>query len=231
MSASQEIIFAVFLLTGLMLSASSRLLHCIRIVVVQGVLLGILPLLIRESGEIHADQWVVSGVNILVKGGILPYLLVVAMRRARVKRELEPIVGYSTSLVIASMLVGFSFWVAGKLPVPGGGMPLVMPVAFSTMLIGLFLVVSRRKAITQVIGFLTFENGISLFGAGLMLEYGMIIELGILLDVFVLVFVMGIAVFQISREFEHIDVDRLNRLGDGPVPEAESGEPEGACRS
>ena len=58
------------------------------------------------------------------------------------------------------------------------------------------------------------ENGITVFGAGLMMEYGIFVELGILLDVLVLVFVMGIAIFQINREFAHIDTDRLNRLGD-----------------
>ena len=73
---------------------------------------------------------------------------------------------------------------------------------------------SRRKALTQALGFLIFENGITAFGAGMMLEYGLLVELGILLDVFVLVFIMGIAVFRISREFQHIDSDRLNKLGD-----------------
>ena len=91
---------------------------------------------------------------------------------------------------------------------------LAAPVAFTTILTGLFLIVSRKKAITQAIGFLTFENGITAFGAGMALEYGLVVELGILLDVFVLVFVMGIAVFRISREFQHIDSDRLNTLGD-----------------
>ena len=88
------------------------------------------------------------------------------------------------------------------------------------MLTGLFIVMARKKAITQAIGFLTFENGISLFGTGLMLECGLVVELGILLDVFALVFIMGIAVLRINREFEHIDADRLNRLGDRVEPEA-----------
>ena len=87
-------------------------------------------------------------------------------------------------------------------------------MAFSSILIGLFLIIARRKALTQVLGFLTFENGIALFGTGMMIEHGAIIELGILLDVFVFVFVVGIAVFQINREFQHMDADRLNTLRD-----------------
>jgi len=76
------------------------------------------------------------------------------------------------------------------------------------------VIVSRRKAITQAIGFLAFENGIYVFGNGLLIENGLVVELGILLDVMVLIFVMGIAVFQISRGFEHIDSDRMRQLGD-----------------
>ena len=79
---------------------------------------------------------------------------------------------------------------------------------------GLFLLCSRRKAITQVLGFLVFENGISVFGAGILLEYGLVVELGILLDVFVLVFVLGIAIHQINRTFSSLDTDKMNRLGD-----------------
>ena len=76
------------------------------------------------------------------------------------------------------------------------------------------MIIARKNAITQAFGFLMFENGISIFGNGIGIEYGFIIELGILLDVLVLVFIMGITVFNINREFSHIDSDRLNQLGD-----------------
>jgi len=74
--------------------------------------------------------------------------------------------------------------------------------------------VTRRKAITQVIGFLVFENGISIFGTGMMIHNGLLVELGLLLDIFALVFIMGLAVFNINRSFQHIDTHSLNALGD-----------------
>ena len=118
-------------------------------------------------------------------------------------------------VLIALLITGGSFLFCRNIDWTGHSASLLSaPVAFSTILIGLFIVIARRKAITQAIGFLVFENGITIFGTGMTLEYGLIVELGILLDVFVLVFVMGIAVFQISREFDHIDSDRLNKLGD-----------------
>ena len=124
-------------------------------------------------------------------------------------------IGYSFSILIALLIAGGSFLVCRRIDLAELAVsPLSAPVAFATVLIGLFIIVARRKAITQAIGFLVFENGIAIFGTGMALEYGLIVELGILLDVFVLVFVMGIAVFQISREFDHIDSDRLNKLDD-----------------
>ena len=164
----------------------------------------------------------VAAVNLLIKGILLPCLLTRAMRQANVRRELEPFIGYSASLFLILLAAGISFWFCARLDlVPDSVSRLSLPVAFTTMLTGLFIIIARKKAITQAIGFLIFENGITIFGTGMMLEYGLIVELGILLDVFVLVFVMGIALFQISREFQHIDSNRLNQLGDWTMPEKE----------
>ena len=79
---------------------------------------------------------------------------------------------------------------------------------------GLFLVCARRKAITQVLGFLCFENGISVFAAAIAMDYGLILELGVLLDVFALVFILGIAIYEINRTFSTVDTDRMNKLTD-----------------
>ena len=100
-----------------------------------------------------------------------------------------------------------------RLPMPEPAMSsLVVPVAFFTIMSGLFLIVTRRKALTQVLGYLVLENGIYAFGVALVDEQPMLVELGILLDVFVAVFVMGIAIFHINREFDHIDTDKLSGL-------------------
>jgi hydrogenase-4 component E len=213
MNSYVEALLALFLITQLMLAASSRLLHCIRIVAGQGIILGILPLLVYGQNH-HIEGFIIAFVNIAVKGIALPYLFAMAMRKADVKRELEPLIGYFSSVVIVLIFVGLSFWLSGKLPLPDGSVNNVMPIAISGMLTGLFIVMARRKAITQAIGFLSFENGISLFGVGMAVECGLLVELGILLDVFALIFIMGIAVLKINRQFEHIDSDKLNLLAD-----------------
>jgi hydrogenase-4 component E len=82
------------------------------------------------------------------------------------------------------------------------------------MMVGLFLIVSRKKALTQVLGYLVIENGIYTIGMALAQEQPLLIEMGILLDVFVAVFVMGITLFRIGRDFDNIDTDQMATLKD-----------------
>jgi hydrogenase-4 component E len=91
-------------------------------------------------------------------------------------------------------------------------MGLLLPAAFSTLFIGFLILVSRNKAITQVVGYLILENGVFLCGLGLMRDLPFVVDLAILLDVLVGVFVMGIAIHHIAREFDDIDVGALESL-------------------
>ena len=82
------------------------------------------------------------------------------------------------------------------------------------VMVGLFVIVSRTKALTQALGYLAMENGIYAFGMALALKEPVTVEMGILLDVFVAVFVMGIIIYHINREFDEISTDRLSVLKD-----------------
>jgi hydrogenase-4 component E len=200
-------------LTSFLLLGSSRLGSCIRVVALQGVLLGFLTLAGAPAGSLRAPILALASTGL--KGVVFPWLLARALRDADVRREVEPFVGYRLSLLIGTAMLAGSLWLAARLPPPHAGVSsLVVPVALFTMLVGLFLIVSRRKAITHVLGYLVMENGIYAFGVGLVEGTSMLVELGVLLDLFVAVFVMGIAVFHINREFDHIDTDRLTALRD-----------------
>jgi hydrogenase-4 component E len=218
MLAFAEIVLALFLISDLALAGASRLRSAIRFVAVQGWVVGILPLLLWDwqmGGCPGGRIWTIAAVNALVKGVALPVLLAYAVRKARTRRELEPIVSFGLSQLIVFLMAVGGFVVGRILKIHEAvASELAVPVALTTMGAGLLLICARRKAITQVLGFLVLENGISVFGAGLLLEYGIIVELGILLDVFALVFILGIAVFQINRTFLSTDTDKLNRLGD-----------------
>lgn len=202
------------LLVNFALVGSSRLVFCIRVLAAQGIALGVLPLLLPE----HETSLRVAAIAILTvafKGFLFPGLLLRAQRVATVRHEVEPLVGYSVSLVGAVVALGVAFWLGRRLDLPRPiAVPLTIPAALFTCFIGLFLIVSRKTALNQVIGYLTLENGIYLFGITLAHEEPFLIEMGVLLDVFAAVFVMGIMVFHISREFDHIDVDQLSELKD-----------------
>jgi hydrogenase-4 component E len=213
-----EIAMALFLIADLALAGASRLKYAISLVAMQGWTVGVLPLLLwdwHSNGCPEARIWIIASVNSLVKGLALPMLLGYAVRKARTRRELEPIVSFQLSRVIVFLMAVGGFAVGRFLQIDNAdACQLAIPVAFTTMGTGCLLICARKKAITQVLGFLVLENGISLFGAGILLEYGLVVEIGILLDVLALVFILGIAIFQINRTFASTDTDRLNHLGD-----------------
>ena len=213
-----EIALALFLVADLVLAGASRLKSAVRFVAMQGLVVGVLPVLAWNwecEGCPGARVWIIAFVNAVVKGFALPMLLMYAVRKARTRRELEPIVSFHVSQLIVFFVAIGAFAVGRLLHVhASSASELAVPVALTTMGTGLLLICGRKKAITQVLGFLILENGISVFGAAILLEYGIVVELGILLDVFALVFILGIAVFQISRTFSSTDTDKLNHLGD-----------------
>jgi len=207
-------ILVFVVLVNLTLLGLSRLAACIRLSAAQGMALGALPVLVATHG-IGVRLVLLSIVMFVLKGIIFPQFLLRAIRSADVRHEVEPIVGYTASILLGILILALSFWMASRfvLPQPAAS-PLVLPLALATILIGLFLIVSRRKAIMQVVGYLVLENGVFIFGVALAQEEPFLVEMGVLLDVFVAVFIMGIIIFHISREFDHIDVDQLTSLKD-----------------
>jgi len=197
--------------------ATSRLGACIRGSAAQGLALGILPFVVTPTGStshlIHASLIGIG--TIALKAILIPWFLLHALSKTNVRREVEPFVSQHTSILLGAILVGIAFWTSNQLPLPRAETPaLLVPIAFSTLFIGLLIVVSRVKAITQVIGYLIMENGIFMFGLTLTKEMPFVVELGILLDVLVGIFVFGIFIRHLSNEFGHIDVDVLSELKD-----------------
>jgi hydrogenase-4 component E len=135
------------------------------------------------------------------------------------RREAEPYIGFGMSVVLGVLAFGLAFLLTSFLPSPPDvRSSLIVPVALSLCFIGLLFLVTRKKAIGQVVGYLVLENGIFIFSLGLAHALPIAIEMGILLDVFVGAMVMGITVNSINREFDHIDATRLQALHDLPSP-------------
>ena len=209
-----NLILVLVVLTNLKLLGSSRLGASIRVVAAQGMVLGLLPILAHWN-ELSLRFALLANGTIAIKGIVFPWLLFRAVREAEVIREIEPYVGYAASLVMGVVALGVSFWVCTRLPIPEAIVsPWLVPVSFFSIFAGLFLIVSRKRALNQVLGFLVLENGIYTFGVGVAARTPFLVEVGVLLDVFVAVFVMGITIFHINREFDHINTDRLSALKD-----------------
>jgi hydrogenase-4 component E len=214
MSVGAEGVIALLVITDLLLLGSSRLRSCITIAALQGAVVSLLPVLLHgDEGWVRA--WSLTAGSMLLKGGVFPWLLRRVLRESGVRREVEPFVGHTLSVMVGVAALAFAVWVDARLALPAsatGHAPLLIPAGLATLLVGLFLIVSRRTAVTQVLGYLVVENGIYAVGVALVGGVPLLVELGVLMDIFVAVFIMSIAAYHISREFDHIDVDQLDRL-------------------
>lgn len=211
MTATINLLVGLAMGLNLLALGSSRLPSVIRAMALQGMLLGVMPLLM----EVHFD-WrtaLVAVVTIAVKGFVIPSLLRRAMRVANIDREIEPFIGFIPSLLLGA--AGTIAAVAGarSLPLlPEHAGTLLVPGALASVLTGFVLLIGRVKAIAQVCGYLILENGIYLFGLLLIHSTPLLVESGILLDLTVGVFVIGIIVDRIQRAFDSLDTRKLTVL-------------------
>jgi len=218
MNIYADFLIIFILLINLIILSSSRIRVCIKLMAVQGVLVALTPFIIPHS--VATEVVIASVLNIILKGMVFPWLLFRVLQDVNIRREVEPVGGYPFSLLLGVAFFVMSFWLDSYLVYSRSVFSnLAVPVAFSTFLTGVFIIVSRMKALTQIIGYLILENGIYFFGSILLGEQSLLVELAILLDVFVAVFVMGIAIFHINREFDHIDTHKLSELKDYVNPQ------------
>jgi hydrogenase-4 component E len=208
-----DFLIALVMLTNFTLVASSRINKTIQAAVMQGVILGLLPLAMGLWRYPHIVLMAAAAVT--VKGWLIPYLFRRALRKVSIKREVEPYIGYSVALLLCALGTGLSMVLAHNLPLRAGTQNgIFLPAALSTVFTGFLLLVSRGKAITQVVGYLVLENGIYIFGLLLVEEMPLLVETGILLDLFVGIFVMGIVINHIRTAFDSTDTRHLAELKD-----------------
>jgi hydrogenase-4 component E len=202
-------ILIVILLTNFFILGTANLRAAIRVVAVQGVLLSILPLFVESHPTLRLIEVVV--VTVAVKGIVIPGLLLKALREVHIRHEVEPYVGFVPSLFLCAIGTALALLFADNLPLaPADRASLFVPTSLATLLAGFLVLTTRRKAISQVTGYLVLENGVYVFG--LLLYQAMVVEVGVLLDLVVGIFVMGIVLNHIQREFSSLDTERLSRL-------------------
>ncbi|MBN2193184.1 MAG: hydrogenase [Polyangiaceae bacterium] len=150
---------------------------------------------------------------VTLKEIVIPRLLLRALRDMRIRREIEPSIDYVPSLIVGAVGTALAILFANTLPLaPEHTGSLLVPTSLSTVLIGFILLTTRRKAISQVVGYLVLENGVFILGLTLVGAMPFLVELGVLLDLLVGIFVMGIMLNHISREFSSLDTTHLAQL-------------------
>jgi len=210
-SSALDLALVAVMLLNIFALGTSRLRAAIRIVAAQGALIGLLPLLAHGLSGLEGALLVAPAV--VLKGAIIPAMLFKALRAAEIKREVEPLVGLAPSLVLGALGTTLAVAFGQRLPLlPAHAGSLLVPASLSTALVGFLFLTTRLKAITQVLGYLVLENGIFVFGLLLVEAMPFLLEAGVLLDLFVAVFVMGIIMNHISREFSSMDTQHLSAL-------------------
>lgn len=211
MSSAADALLVLILLLNFFVLGSSRIRSIIYTIAAQGVLLGVLPLLVH--GEIGLREAFVSIGAIALKAVVIPRMLMRAMADLPIRREIQPLVGFRTSLLLGAVATGASLALASRLPTAAStAIQLLVPASIATVLTGFIVLTTRIKAITQVLGYLILENGVYIFGLLLLEAMPFLVEVGVLLDLFVAIFVMGIMINHISREFSSVSTERLSAL-------------------
>lgn len=202
-------ILIVILLTNFFVLGTASLRAAIRAVAIQGVLLSFLPLFVESAATPRLI--ILVAFTIAAKGALIPGLLLKALREVHIRHEVEPYIGFVASVFLCAGGTALALLFADHLPLgPEHRTSLLVPTSLATVFAGFLILVTRRKAISQVTGYLVLENGVYIFG--ILLYQSMIVEVGVLLDLIVGIFVMGIVLNHIQREFSSLDTDRLSGL-------------------
>ena len=184
----------------------------VRVFGLQSFVLALLSMLIA----LYSGSLELLGVGValvVVKGVAIPRVLNRAVANIGLQRAAAPYLGTAPALIICGMLTIIAFYVmtpiAASNPLPTAD---AIPLAFAGVLIGFFIMVNRRRAVTQILGFLMLENGIFLLA--LLATYGVpfIVEMGVFLDLLVAVLIMEVFVYHIKDNFDSIDVGELGNL-------------------
>jgi hydrogenase-4 component E len=217
MITSIDVILVVILLSVLLSLGSSRMMALVKIMALQGAMVSITPLFLDMQSRLSNDGLLFFQMMLLIKSVLIPGLLYMAVTKVAIKREVEPIIGYHASLAVGLGLILLSAYISRHLGISlSSEYTLLLITAITTLGGGLFLMMSRTKAITQVIGYLMLENGINLVGTALAKHAHnlYLVEFGVLLDLLVGVMIMGIILHNINRTFDDVDTAYLGQLKD-----------------
>lgn len=207
-----DLFAALLLLISFAMLSQRRVLTLINLFALQGLVLSVSTMVVAWSSHQH-HLYYSAGLTLLLKVLFLPWLLHRLIRKLHIKWDVETLINIPTTMLIGIVMVVFAFNLA--LPISQLSATITkstLGIALATVLLSFMMMISRRKAVPQVIGFLAMENG--LFFAATSATYGMpmVVELGIALDVLVGSFIFGIFFFHIRETFDSLDIKHMEKL-------------------
>lgn len=209
----ENVLSILFCLSLLYLALTMRVKDCVNVLQVQGLILAAInsiPLFTHFAPK----ELILPLALLIVKGILVPAYIRKIITDLDIKDPIEPTIQQFTFLMLVITLMSAVFVAASILQKSTELNIIPFASGFSAIITGILVIIFRRKLLVHVIGFLTLENGIFLFGSSIAFKLPVIVELGMLLDIFVVVFLMGIALNKISTTFTGFEAESLRRLKD-----------------
>ncbi len=206
------VLAAVVLFTSFALLEQTRLVAAIHAFAWQGVLVALVTAVVAVSGG-YTHLYVSAALTLVLKAVLIPWMLHRLVRRLELDRHSDPLQRPALVTMAAVALVIFSYWLV--LPIVQQALLFtrnIVAVSLAVVLIGLLMMVVRRQAVAQVLGFMSMENGLFLAAVSATGGMPLIFELGVAFDVLVAMVLFGVFFFQIRESIDSLDVDRMNRL-------------------
>jgi len=204
-------LLVLVLLLNLFALGTSRIRAIIRTVALQGLALSSMVLVV--DGHLGARALALALGAAAIKVFLIPTMLYRALDQGGMRREVEPVIGLLPSMALGGIGTGVAIVLSSHLPLLAAHREsLIVPCALSTLFSGFLLMITRIKAVTQVLGYVVLENGIFVFGLLLVEALPLVVEVGVLLDLFVAIFVINIILHHIGREFSSLDTKHLSSL-------------------
>lgn len=207
-----SLILSGFLCVTFLLVTAKRITALVRVFRLQSILLFLYTLYMGLSRG-HLELFVICGLVLAVKAVIIPFVLLRITRRIKVEEDLGLLVNPQVSLVIAAALAIFSYlFVRNLMPPADLGSTAGLSVAVTALCTGVFIMVSRMKALSQVVGLLAMENGIFLAAGAVAAGMPFFVEIAFFFDIFVFVIIVEVFVYKVNRLFTHIDTSKMRSL-------------------
>jgi hydrogenase-4 component E len=203
---------AVLLLLAFAMLAQRRMLSLINLFAAQGFVLFLTTSLVAALTGQHHLYWSAL-LTLALKVILLPWILHRLIRKLRIKWDVETLINIPTTMLVGIVLVVLAFNLALPISQLAGTVTRsTLGIALASVLLSFLMMITRSKAIPQVIGFLAMENGLFFAATGAVYGMPMVVELGVALDVLVGALILGIFIFQIRERFDSLDTRHLERL-------------------